>query len=151
MRKLSSSYIIYISFLLIVIVTLSSCGVRGESQSVDNDLPEYIDDGREKHASIEFEADFIDLGTIKHGEVITYTFQFTNTGNVPLVVKDIIAGCGCTKTKLSNEVVKPNDNATLEVVFDSRGWYGTQFKSVTLVSNAVTPKRSVTLKVNVVK
>ncbi|NHB68214.1 DUF1573 domain-containing protein [Perlabentimonas gracilis] len=118
---------------------------------MDSDLPEYIDDGREKHASMEFEADFIDLGTIKHGEVITYTFQFTNTGNVPLVVKDIIAGCGCTKTKLSKEVVKPNDNATLEVVFDSRGWYGTQFKSVTLVSNAVTPKRSVTLKVNVVK
>ena len=151
MRKHRTSYFHLVAIILLVSVLSLSCESKGGGKSIDNDLPEYVHDGREEHASIEFEADFVDLGTIRHGEVITYTFEFSNTGNIPLLIKDIIAGCGCTKTKLSKEILKPSEKAMLEVVFDSKGWYGTQFKSVTLVSNAITPKRSVTLKVNVVK
>lgn len=137
-----------ISFLsIIAVVTLSSCGSKGSPAK--SDLPSHIDDGREKHASIDFVEDFVDLGSIKHGEVITYTFKFSNSGNIPLVINDVIAGCGCTRTNLSDEVLNPTEEASLEVVFDSRGWHGSQFKSVTLVSNARTPKRSVTIKVNV--
>lgn len=100
---------------------------------------------------IEFTNDFYDFGTIKHGEVLSYSFTFKNTGTAPLIVFSVIAGCGCTSTKVSNDLLKPDEKATVEVVFDSKGWYGSQFKSVTLVTNAETPKRSVTIKANVVK
>jgi len=102
-------------------------------------------------AKIEFLNDFYDFGTIKHGEVLSYSFTFENTGTAPLIVFSVVAGCGCTKTTVSNDVLKPKEKATVEVVFDSKGWYGSQFKSVTLVTNAETPKRSVTIKANVVK
>lgn len=136
---------------LLAFTLLISCGSKGASASKDDNLPEYIDDGRERHADIEFDTDFVDLGTIKHGEVVTYTYELKNIGNIPLLINDVIAGCGCTSVNLSKEVLKPQEKGSLEVVFDSRGWYGSQFKSVTLVSNAITTKRSVTLKVNIVK
>lgn len=136
---------------LLVSALLVSCGGKASSDKNDsNNLPAVIDDGREQHANIEFEEDFVDLGTIKHGEVLSYTFKFKNTGNNSLLIMNIVPGCGCTSTKLSKKVLKPSEEASLEVVFDSKGWHGSQFKSVTIVSNALTPKRSVTLKVNVV-
>lgn len=137
-------------FVLLLPFVFSACHL-GSSEDKTNVLPEYIDDGREKHANIEFVEDFIDFGTIKNGEVVVFTYNFTNTGNIPLIIKDVVAGCGCTKTKLSKKVLRPNEEGTLEVIFDSNGWYGMQFKPITIVSNALTQKRSVTLKVNVVK
>ncbi len=136
---------------LIVTTLLVSCGGRASSDINESDnLPAVVEDGRVQHANIEFEEDFVDFGTIRHGEVLSYTFKFKNTGNNTLLIMNIVPGCGCTSTKLSKKVLKPSEEASLEVVFDSRGWHGSQFKSVTIVSNALTPKRSVTLKVNVV-
>lgn len=136
---------------ILIMVTASSCDSGSAPVLKDHsNLSAEVQDGREKHANIEFDEDFVDLASIKHGEVVAYTYQFHNSGNIPLVITDVIAGCGCTKTKLSKEVFYPNEKGTLEVVFDSRGWHGSQFKSVTIVSNALTQKRSVTLKVNVV-
>ena len=139
-------------FVLVFLLTFAVSGCHlGNSEKAVSDFPEYIEDGREKHANIEFIEDFIDFGTIKHGEVVVFTYSFTNTGNIPLIINKVIPSCGCTKTNLSKEVLRPNEEGTLEIVFDSNGWYGTQYKSVTIVSNAITQKRSVTLKINVVK
>ncbi|MFO8022100.1 MAG: DUF1573 domain-containing protein [Perlabentimonas sp.] len=127
-----------------------SCGSENTESNQDSTMEEYIDDGREKHAAISFEEDFYDFGKVKHGEVLSYTFTFTNTGNIPLIISDVIAGCGCTTTKLTRKVLKPNQEASVEVVFNTRGWHGSQYKNVTIVSNAETSKRSVSIKANVV-
>jgi hypothetical protein len=136
--------------ILIVSVIFYSCGSRGSNPDRNSENTSQEVDGSETFAEISIDEDFVDLGTIKHGEVIAYTFNFKNTGNKSLLVLNIIPGCGCTSTKLSKKVLKPSEEAFLEVVFDSKGWYGSQFKSVTIVTNATTPKRSVTLKVNIV-
>jgi hypothetical protein len=123
-----------------------------ESRKKDNvdKVSEGIEGDVEKIAEIEFVEDFVDLGTITHGEVIAYSFNFSNSGNKPLIVFDIVAGCGCTKTKVSKDILNPGEKSNLEVVFDSKGWYGSQYKTVTVVTNAPTPKRTVTIKVNIV-
>jgi hypothetical protein len=145
-------FILRIAFVVFPAFIISSCSLRNGDDNVNTVKYEnQIEDGREKHANIQFEEDFVDLGTIKHGEVISYTFKFINSGNIPLIISDVNAGCGCTRTKLSKKLVRPNEPATLVVVFDSKGWFGSQFKSATIVSNALTQKRSVTIKVNVVK
>lgn len=112
-------------------------------------ITDTIFDGRELHASIEFEEDLFDFGRITHGEVISHVFSFKNTGNKPLIIFSVIPSCGCTKSEASSDLVKPNQHATIEVVFDSKGWMGSQYKSVTIVSNAVNPKKTVTVKANV--
>ncbi len=139
------------SFVLIILLSiLSSCVFNKQNESERDDSDSYIEDGREKHSQLVYDKDFHDFGTIKHGEVVSYSFGFTNTGNIPLVIQDVIVGCGCTKPKLSKKILKPNELATMEIVFDSKGWLGVQHKSATIVSNGIQPRKSVTIKVNIV-
>jgi hypothetical protein len=129
----------------------SSCNSLNGKVDVDSQVVnDTIFDGRELHAGIEFDEDFFDFGKITHGEVISHIFTFKNIGNKPLIIYSVISGCGCTKTEASSEFVKPNQKATLEVVFNSKGWYGSQYKSVTLVTNAIIPQKTVTIKANVI-
>jgi hypothetical protein len=142
------------SIIVIIIFSFtfaSSCNNFDSKKDKSSSKIEVVDDeGDGKIAEIEFVEDFADIGTVKHGEVIAYSFQFSNTGNKPLIVFNVIAGCGCTKTKVSNDILNPGDEAYLEVVFDSKGWHGSQYKSVTVVTNATQPNRTVTIKANVV-
>ncbi len=126
-----------------------SCGTKGNEDGVSK-VEIAIEENGAKAATIEFDKDFVDLGNISHGEVVAYTFNFTNSGTEGLIIKDLIPDCGCTNVTLSKKVLNPGEEASLEVVFNSRGWYGSQYKSVSIVSNASTPSRSVTIKVNVI-
>ncbi len=99
---------------------------------------------------LEFIEDFHDFGTIRQGEVVSYTFSFSNSGTAPLIIRHVIAGCGCTKSKVSKDVLKPGEKATLEVVFNSKGWSGSQYKTVTLRTNDANREKTVTFKANVV-
>lgn len=123
-----------------------SCGkIAGEST---NDVEQGT--AEKGVAIIEFIEDFVDLGTISHGEVVSYTFSFSNTGTAALVIKNLVPDCGCTDVLLSQKVIKPGENGKIEVIFNSRGWHGSQYKSVSIASNATTPSRSITIRVNVV-
>jgi len=103
-----------------------------------------------RFAELTYIDDFFDAGTVHSGEQVRHSFRFRNTGNAPLVVKDIIPSCGCTKVEVSKKVLKPNEEAYIDVIFDSKGWYGSQYKAVTLRTNGVIREKSVTLKVNVI-
>ncbi|HCX99338.1 MAG TPA: hypothetical protein DG754_04280 [Bacteroidales bacterium] len=141
-RVFSVFLLFYFTFVLLI-----SCGKTVEKKSA-KEVDCVIEESGE--AIIEFIEDFVDLGTISHGEVVSYTFSFSNRGNAALVIKDLIPDCGCTDVQLSKKVITPGEKATVEVIFNSRGWHGSQYKSVSIVSNATTPIRSVTIKVNVV-
>jgi len=101
-------------------------------------------------AELTYIEDFFDVGTVHSGELVKHSFRFRNTGNLPLVVKDVIPSCGCTKVDVSKKILKPGEDALVEVVFDSKGWFGSQYKSVTLRTNGVIREKSVTLKANVI-
>ncbi len=100
--------------------------------------------------NLEYIEDFFDFGTITQGEVVTHTFRFKNSGNAPLVVKDVIPGCGCTTSKLSSTILKPGEEGTVEVIFNSQGWAGLQYKTITLRTNSSIMDKSVTIRANVV-
>lgn len=102
------------------------------------------------HADLEYIEDFFDFGSIAEGEIVSHTFRFKNAGNAPLIIKDAITSCGCTTPKLSSKVLNPGEDGSIEVVFNSTGWYGSQYKSVTLRTNSPIREKSVTIKANVV-
>jgi len=83
-----------------------------------------------RFAELTYIDDFFDAGTVHSGEQVKHSFRFRNTGNAPLVVKDIIPSCGCTKVEVSKKILKPNEEAYIDVIFDSKGWYGSQYKAV---------------------
>ncbi|NOU16091.1 MAG: DUF1573 domain-containing protein [Bacteroidales bacterium] len=105
---------------------------------------------KEKYAELQYTEDFFDFGSIIQGEVVTHTFYFRNIGTEDLIIKELIPDCGCTQPKIDKKVLKPGEEGVVEVIFDSKGWQGSQYKSVTLRTNSIIREKSVTIKANVV-
>ena len=59
-----------------------------------------------------------DFGLIeeKDGNV-HYDFHFTNTGDKPLVIKQVITGCGCTSAKWSKKEYLPGEKGTVQIIY----------------------------------
>jgi hypothetical protein len=120
-------------FLVLMAVSmLMACNSNPSNQSADNgsttaapgDVP-----------IMKFEKDTHDFGKIKSGDLVTYEFKFTNTGKSPLIVKDAIASCGCTKPEWPHTPIKPGESAAIKVTFNSLGKMGLQDKQVTITAN----------------
>lgn len=127
-------------------VIFLSCN-SGSNENKDNS----VEVDSTKVANLEYIEDFFDFGTITSGEVVSHSFKFKNSGDGVLIIKDVIPSCGCTSSKLSSKMLKPGEEGYIEIVFNSKGWYGSQYKSVTLRTNSPIMDKSVTIKANVVE
>jgi len=98
---------------------------------------------------IEFEKDFFDFGTIKRGEKVAYNFKFKNVGKENLLIIDVIPTCGCTSPKWTKEIIPPDKEGRIEIVFDSSGYRGVQMKEIKVKSNSVRKELTLTIRANV--
>ena len=86
---------------------------------------------------MKFEKETHDFGKIKEGDKVTYEFKFTNTGKSPLIIKDAIATCGCTKPEWPKSPIQPGADGAIKVTFNSTGKMGLQDKQITITGNTV--------------
>ncbi|PKP41975.1 MAG: hypothetical protein CVT96_06380 [Bacteroidetes bacterium HGW-Bacteroidetes-13] len=89
-------------------------------------------------AKIQFKTDTIDYGTIAKGSDGLRVFEFTNTGNQPLVITEVFSSCGCTVPKKPDGPIAPGKSATIEVKYDTSR-VGPIRKTITVNSNSDTP------------
>ncbi|MFD0792316.1 DUF1573 domain-containing protein [Mucilaginibacter litoreus] len=94
---------------------------------------------------MKFEKDTHDFGKIKEGEKVTYAFKFTNTGKSPLIIKDAVATCGCTKPEWPNTPIQPGADGEIKVTFNSAAKMGLQDKQITVTANTNPPQTMVHL------
>ena len=99
--------------------------------------------------SFKFEMEEYNFGSVKSGEVVNYEFEFTNTGNEPLVITNASGSCGCTVPTYPKEPVLKNQKAKIKVTFNSAGKVGLQDKTVTITSNAAQSPMVLHIKGNV--
>lgn len=92
---------------------------------------------------IEFDEKMHGFGRIKSGEIVVFTFVFTNTGKNDLIIESVVSDCACVKAKFPKTPVKPGQKGFIEVEFNSSGLYGKQLKSVEIQSNCSEPKHLV--------
>jgi hypothetical protein len=89
-------------------------------------------------AKIEFKAkdNTIDYGTItKKGDSGIRTFEFTNTGNAPLIITNVLSTCGCTVPTYSTEPILPGKTGKINIKYNLVT--GPIRKTITVESNAV--------------
>ncbi len=93
-----------------------------------------------------------DAGEVVKGEFITAKFKVTNTGDYPLVIADVKAGCTCTVAKKPEEPIAPGESAEIiaQVDTDKTG-VGSISKSINIVSNADPSVTPVKIKATVLK
>ena len=90
-----------------------------------------------------------DFGNIKQGDIVEHVFKFKNTGNAPLVIKQVDVTCGCTTPEWPKEPIAPGKSGVIKAVFNSAGKMGQQNKVITFQSNATNAPTQVTIVSNV--
>ncbi|MCW1953844.1 MAG: DUF1573 domain-containing protein [Flavobacteriia bacterium] len=103
---------------------------------------------QEKIAKIEFKSEIIDYGSIAHNSDGIRVFEFTNTGDAPLIITQVSSSCGCTIPKKPEAPIMPGKTGEIQVKYDTSR-VGPIRKAVTVNSNADTPTKVLTIKGNV--
>ncbi|WP_310379254.1 DUF1573 domain-containing protein [Flavobacterium sp.] len=87
---------------------------------------------------IEFKAkdNTIDYGTVtKKKDNGIRSFEFTNTGDAPLIITNVLSTCGCTVPTKPTEPIMPGKTGKIDVKYNMNP--GPIRKTITVESNAV--------------
>jgi len=145
-------------FLLLVLITatmLAGCGSRNGEDRLSTDLiqnPRSAEGAKEnlKMPAFEFEREFHDFGRVIQGEQVSFGFRFTNAGDASLLISSVSSSCGCAVASFPNHPMKPGEEGTITVRFDSRGRRGTQVKTITLIANTQPNRKQLSIQANVI-
>ena len=93
----------------------------------------------QKPAEIEFDKLVHDFGKFSAKDpVVNCTFTFTNIGEMPLVINQAVASCGCTVPEYTQTPIKPGEKGEIKVTYNGTGKFPGHFKkSITVRTNGV--------------
>ncbi len=89
---------------------------------------------------IEFNTYSHNFGKLQYGEVVSYSFKYTNTGEHALVIDNVESDCSCTKFKWNKTPLKPGASDYIDISYNSTGQSGNNFRTITLTTNTVKEK-----------
>ena len=133
---------------IILLLFISSCvnDKKINSNLIDNPLTV---DGLSKNIKVPqltIYSPVFDFGKVNEGEKLEHTFLIKNTGEANLVISSAKTSCGCTVPKFPKEPILPNQQSEITVVFNTKGKFGKQNKTVTLLTNTVPRAKVLTIK-----
>ena len=140
-----------LTLLIMVLCVISSCKEKGEG-NLSTDLvtsPKSATETSNKQAAIKFDKEEHDFGTLLQGEVVTYSFHFTNTGNMPLIISEVGSSCGCTVGDYPRKPIEPGKTGDIKVTYNSSGHHGFQSRFLTVMSNTIPAKTILRIKATV--
>ena len=124
---------IFICDILIIsslLMFLLSCGnperpkgrVLQENKSIEKKTP----------GKIVFDKEIHNFGTLKDGEIISFSFVFRNSGGSSFSIIKADKSCGCIDLKYSTNAIQPGDSSVIELTFNTEGEWGNQIKGATI-------------------
>ncbi len=112
-------------FILVFLGSLPGIMPFAVAQVAEEKLPDFLF----KKGSI------YDLGDVPEGPVATHIFEFSNTGNAPLVITNITTSCGCAVAEWTKEPVLPGKKGIVSVQYRTNGRVGLFTKDIFIMSN----------------
>jgi len=70
--------------------------------------------------------------------VVSYNFEFTNTGKQALQIQRVKPSCGCTSSEYTKKPVMPGEKGIIGVQYNPKNRPGNFTKTITIYSNAAT-------------
>jgi hypothetical protein len=124
MKSLFSNILIVIVLLLI----LPSCGQQKRANVI---VPQKSDSLQKKGpGKIVFDKEIHNFGTVKDGEIVSFSFVFRNEGGEPFKIVKTQKSCGCIDIKYNSEPITSGETSAIEVIVNTAGEWGNLIKSV---------------------
>lgn len=143
--------IVRILIITMLSVVMLSCH-NGNDKQLSGSLvtnPKSAQNTDGKAPVIQFDKTEFDFGKILQGEVVSYTFHFTNTGNAPLIITSVDKSCGCTASDFPHQPVDPGKKGDIKITYDSKGHQGFQSKALVVNSNTIPAQTTLRIKADV--
>lgn len=104
-----------------------------------------------KGADIELSTALIDLGTISQDDgKQLLRLNFTNTGDVPLVVTEVRTSCSCMSVDYKREKVMPGERGTINITLNpAKAPKGQYLRVMQIYSTARSGVKRVTVKAQI--
>lgn len=100
---------------------------------------------------ITVQEDTYDFGCIEEvAGAISYTFDFINDGDAPLVIKRVLTSCGCSQPEWDRAPIAPGASGKLKITYDPTDQFGPFLKTLTIFSNAEEKKLVLYIKGQVI-
>jgi hypothetical protein len=96
----------------------------------------YSDAQQKQGAYLKIKKSTYSFGWVRRGRVVKIEYEFKNTGNDTLHLKDIEVTCGCTVADFPHYPIKPGDTGMILITFDTKDKYDRQSRISTIISNA---------------
>lgn len=129
-----------------------------ETTNPESGTEEHFEGDGHDHASgettsIEYIEESHNFGTVFYPSDNLYTFKFKNTGNVPLIIEDAHASCGCTVPNKPEEPILPGQIGELDVIFRPKeSQIGqTVTKKITVTANTIPAETYLEISAKVVE
>ena len=144
-----------IFYFMVLVLIIASCGNRNSEllnpKIVNNPASANGASNNDPQPAFKFEQTEHDFGKVVEGEIVTYSFRFTNSGGSDLIITQAKGSCGCTVPRYPTNPVKAGETAQIEVSFDSAKRLGFQHKTITVIANTIPSTVVLSIKANVVK
>lgn len=102
-------------------------------------------------AAFTFDETVIKFPKAEGGDVLNFSYPFTNSGTAPLVIDNIKVSCSCTKPTWPKKPIMPGQRDSITVEFNTKTVWGWQEKEMRIYSNVGENYTSIYFKGNVKK
>jgi hypothetical protein len=92
-----------------------------------------------------------DFGSVKEGPDAVHVFEFTNTGDQPILIQTAESSCGCTTPDWPKAPILPGKTGKITVKYNTANRVGPINKSIYIKSNASRVPVELKITGNVVK
>ncbi len=103
----------------------------------------------DKDSQLSFSSIHKKLETITTGDIATFEYKFSNTGNVEVSILNAVPTCGCVSIVMPNKPILPSKEGVLKISFDSKGKIGFNKKSIVVQTNPTYPNDIIELSFEV--
>ena len=122
------------TFLTVTVLALVFMACGGDDHELNAkrmaDVPNYT--------TIQWLDSIVHFDTITLGEQVKVTFRFRNTGDKPLYLTEVKAGCGCTIPDYTKGAIAPGKGGEVTGAFNSNKAHAGQVrKSITVSTNTM--------------
>jgi hypothetical protein len=95
-------------------------------------------------AEFKFNEEKHDFGNVPQGTPVTTLFEFTNTGQEPLILTEVRPTCGCTIADYTKTPVKSGEKGIIKITYNALN-PGAFNKVIVVTSNAATPQKNLVI------